>query len=99
MYTSPELESVGIGHSQDLVYLDEQWVRYDFGLGLNYPKTLEDSASYGFLVFTDIFRDNSESDSFMWKYQVDNNMTAPFTEEKFAQNMLKLHDVLDFREN
>jgi len=49
-------------HAQSLVYMNGHWVRLDYFVGLNYSDELSDPFSYGYLAFTDTYRDTSEPD-------------------------------------
>ncbi len=77
-------------HPQILVYLSKMWVRLDYNKGLNYRKDLFNKHSYGFLVFTDRYSDNTEADWSFWFYVDDLGWKG------IHDRYLDLHEVLEF---
>jgi len=97
VYTTNETNQTqgGYMHPQNLVWINNQWVRVDYNAGLNYSVQLNDPFSYGYLVFTDLYADPSEPDWEMWSNVLDNYKENSTYEERWW----RLHKPLEFREN
>lgn len=82
-------------HPQNMVFLRNQWVRLDYNMGLNYRGELRDPYSYGYLAFTDQYRDTSEAD---WTAYIS---VADYWQggDNYLERWWQLHKPLEFREN
>lgn len=95
VYTTDEPSQGAYAHPQNLVFLGGRWVRLDYLEGLNYKNSLRDPYSYGYLVFTDFYKDTSEVDWSEYIHIIDRYEGAGTPEERYWQ----IHQPLEFRRN
>jgi hypothetical protein len=92
VYTHPDRTDCLCGHTQNLVWLDGNWVRLDWLKGLDYGPWLGLPHAYGYLVWTDLYTDaidppGDEPPPDFWRW------------DNHGHDWLGLHQNLEFREN
>ena len=94
VYTTEEPSYAAFDHPQNVVFLNNQWVRLDYHRGLNYRGSrVRDPYSYEYLAITEFYRDTTEVDWSTYIYIID------YYGEKPPEVYLELHEPLEMREN